>query len=226
MRPLVTSTKGVTIWRGKGFDEYLKNYPDTELSDNAQYWIGESLYIQRKFSEAIQGFDKVLAKYPKGDKAPAAALKKGYSLLEIKNNDAGIRELRQLIQKYPNSDSAQLAKDRLSAMGVAISDRSTASRRSRNTLAFADVPSARLSAASSFFGTAQQLSPALGVVLATAALEAGAGVAGRHGAVGLADFAAAFLVAGGVIAVSAPFFARLPPEAGAAVSGHGTTASR
>lgn len=103
----------------QGFEEYLKNYPDTELSDNAQYWISESFYIQRKFSEAIQGFDKVLANYPKGDKAPAAALKKGYSLLEIKNNDAGIRELRQLIQKYPNSDSAQLAKDRLSAMGVA-----------------------------------------------------------------------------------------------------------
>jgi tol-pal system protein YbgF len=103
----------------QGFDEYLKNYPDTELSDNAQYWIAESFYIQRKFSEAIQNFDKVLTKYPKGDKAAAAALKKGYSLLEIKNNDAGIRELRQLIQKYPTSDSAQLAKDRLSAMGVA-----------------------------------------------------------------------------------------------------------
>lgn len=103
----------------QGFEEYLKNYPDTELSDNAQYWISESFYIQRKFSEAIKGFDKVLANYPKGDKAPAAALKKGYSLLETKNNDAGVRELRQLIQKYPTSDSAQLAKDRLSAMGVA-----------------------------------------------------------------------------------------------------------
>ncbi len=101
----------------------MKNYPDTELSDNAQYWIGESFYIQRKFSEAIQGFDKVLTNYPKGDKAPAAALKKGYSLLETKNNDAGIRELRQLIQKYPNSDSAQLAKDRLNAMGISATER-------------------------------------------------------------------------------------------------------
>jgi tol-pal system protein YbgF len=112
-----------------GFEEYLKNYPDTELSDNAQYWVGESYYTQRKFSEAIQGFDKVLTKYPRGDKAPAAALKKGYSLLELRNNDAGIRELRQLIQKYPNSDSAQLAKDRLSAMGVSAAERSTPARR-------------------------------------------------------------------------------------------------
>ena len=106
----------------QGFEEYLKNYPDTELSDNAQYWVGESYYIQRKFNEAIQSFDKVLVKYPKGDKAAAAALKKGYSLLEIKNNDAGIRELRLLIQKYPTSDSAQLARDRLRAMGVPVAE--------------------------------------------------------------------------------------------------------
>lgn len=113
----------------QGFEEYLKNYPDTELSDNAQYWIGESHYIQRKFSDAIQGFDKVLTNYPKGDKAPAAALKKGYSLLETKNNDAGVRELRQLIQKYPNSDSAPLAKDRLNAMGISPAERPTSTRR-------------------------------------------------------------------------------------------------
>jgi tol-pal system protein YbgF len=119
----------------QGFQEYLKSYPDTELSDNAQYWVGECNYVQRKFSEAVQEFDKVLQNYPKGDKAPAAALKKGYSLLETKNSEAGIRELRQVIQKYPTSDSAQLAKDRLSSMGVPVSEkpapapRRTSSRR-------------------------------------------------------------------------------------------------
>lgn len=113
----------------QGFEEYLKNYPDTELSDNAQYWIGECNYVQRKFSEAVQEFDKVLQNYPKGDKAPAASLKKGYSLLESKSTDAGVRELRLLIQKYPASDSAQLARDRLSSMGIAVSERSPAPRR-------------------------------------------------------------------------------------------------
>jgi len=113
----------------QGFEEYLRSYPDTELSDNAQYWIGESHYAQRKFSEAVQEFDKVLQNYPKGDKTPAAALKKGYSLIESKNSDAGVRELRLLIQKYPNSDSAQLAKDRLNSMGIAVSEKSPPVRR-------------------------------------------------------------------------------------------------
>ena len=107
----------------QGFEEYLKHYPDTELSDNAQYWIGESYYVQHKYFDAVQAFDRVLQDYPKGDKAPAAALKKGYSLLEMKNNEAGIRELRGVIQKYPGSDSAQLAKDRLVSMGIPLAEK-------------------------------------------------------------------------------------------------------
>ena len=112
----------------QGFEEYLKNYPDTELSDNAQYWIGECNYVQRKYSLAVQEFDKVVQNYPKGDKVPAAILKKGYSLLESKNTDAGVRELRLLLQKYPSSDAAQLARDRLNSMGATISEKSVAPR--------------------------------------------------------------------------------------------------
>jgi MFS family permease len=89
-----------------------------------------------------------------------------------------------------------------------------------NTLAFADVPTARLSAATSFAGTAQQLAPALGVVLATTSLEVSAMLSGHH-APQVHDFAMAFLVAAVVVAASAPFFARLAPDAGEAVSGHG-----
>ncbi len=94
-----------------------------------------------------------------------------------------------------------------------------------NALAFADLPAERLSAGTSLFGTVQQLAPALGVVLATAALEASAALAGRP-ALGMGDFAAAFLAAGAVIAASAPLHARLAPDAGAAVSGHGAGAPR
>lgn len=88
-----------------------------------------------------------------------------------------------------------------------------------NTLAFADVPQRKLSAATSFFGTAQQLSPALGVVLATASLEASTALHGRHD-LAVADFAWAFVIAATVVAASAPFFLRMPAGSGAAVSGH------
>ena len=113
----------------QGFEEYLKNYPDTELSDNAQYWIGESYYAQRKFAEAVKAFDRVMQDYPRGDKVAAAALKKAYCLLESKNTEAGIRELRLLIVKYPSSDSAQLAKDRLNSLGFPVSEKPAPAKR-------------------------------------------------------------------------------------------------
>ncbi|MFN8007644.1 MAG: tol-pal system protein YbgF [Terriglobia bacterium] len=113
----------------QGFEEYVKTYPDTELSDNAQYWIGESFYVQRKFPDAIKAFDRVLQDYPKGDKAPAAALKKSYSLLESKNTEVGIKELRLLVARYPGTDSAQLAKDRLNSLGVPVQEKATPAKR-------------------------------------------------------------------------------------------------
>jgi EmrB/QacA subfamily drug resistance transporter len=88
-----------------------------------------------------------------------------------------------------------------------------------NTLAFADVPPERLSAATSLYGTAQQLPPALGVVLATTSLEISQHLTG-HAALTAADFTAAFLIAALVVTSAVPFAARLPRDAGAAVSGH------
>jgi EmrB/QacA subfamily drug resistance transporter len=87
-----------------------------------------------------------------------------------------------------------------------------------NTLAFADLPREKLSAGTSFYGTAQQLPPALGVVLATTSLEVSRHMA-RHEALLPSDFTAAFLIAGLVVASASPLFAMLPRDAGSEVSG-------
>jgi MFS family permease len=90
---------------------------------------------------------------------------------------------------------------------------------SLNTLVFADVPPEKLSAATSFYSTLQQLSPALGVVLATTTLEASRLIAGRP-ALALADFSTGFLVAALITLLSVPMLAALSRDAGAEVSGH------
>jgi tol-pal system protein YbgF len=63
----------------ESFQTLLKTYPDTEVADNAQYWIGESYYGTGDFANAIVEFQKVLDNYPKGDKVPAAMFKMGLS---------------------------------------------------------------------------------------------------------------------------------------------------
>jgi EmrB/QacA subfamily drug resistance transporter len=88
-----------------------------------------------------------------------------------------------------------------------------------NTMAYADVPRAEMSAATSFYTTFQQMSLTLGIAI-SAAMLAGSMAVAHHAHALLADFSVAFL---GVSAISvfAPLLAtRLDREAGAELSGH------
>ena len=85
-----------------------------------------------------------------------------------------------------------------------------------NALAFADVEPEDMSQATAINAVAQQVSLAAGVALAGGVLE----LAAAGGPLALADFHLAFLVVAFVSAGAMLPFARLPADAGAAVSGH------
>ncbi len=87
-----------------------------------------------------------------------------------------------------------------------------------NTLAFVDIPSPRMSAASSLASVAQQMSVGMGVALGAALLHL---VAWRHGgAPSLTDFHIAFVMVAVIMLAGLPSFLRLPAGAGCEVSGH------
>src|SRR6476659_5319612 len=100
------------------FQEYLANFPNTDLSDNATYWIGEGYYRQKRFRQAIEQYDAVLSKFPRSDKTASALLKKGYAHLELGERSQGIVQLQHVLRQYPTSDEANLARGRLREMGV------------------------------------------------------------------------------------------------------------
>lgn len=85
-----------------------------------------------------------------------------------------------------------------------------------NTIAYADVPAARLSAATSFYSTIQQVTLTLGVCVAALAVEA----ASRGAVPGAWQFSAGFLTVGAVGLLAPLLCARLEPEAGQEMSGH------
>jgi tol-pal system protein YbgF len=93
--------------------EYLRRYPDTEVSDNAQFLIGESAYNTGDFNGAIEAYRKVVENYPKGDKVAAALLKAGIASARIKDTAASKKYYALVIQKYPKSDEARIARERL-----------------------------------------------------------------------------------------------------------------
>ncbi len=101
-----------------GFKQYLEAFPDTDLTDNAIYWIGECFYRQQKYVEAIAEYDRVLKQFPRSDKTASALLKKGFALLEQGQKKDGIGQLQNVVKSFPSSDEANLAKQRLQSLGV------------------------------------------------------------------------------------------------------------
>ncbi|HEX3109934.1 MAG TPA: tol-pal system protein YbgF [Thermoanaerobaculia bacterium] len=101
-----------------GFKEFIQKYPDSDLADNAAYWIGESLYSQKKYRESIAQFDSVVNDYPKSEKVPSALLKKGYAYISLGEKAQGIVQLQYVVHEHPKSSEAAKAREELKKLGV------------------------------------------------------------------------------------------------------------
>jgi tol-pal system protein YbgF len=102
----------------EGFTEFLQGNARSDLADNAAYWIGESLFSQKKYREAIAQFDSVVSRYPKSDKVPGALLKKGYAYINIGERAQGVVQLQYVLHEHPRSQEAALARQKLRQMGI------------------------------------------------------------------------------------------------------------
>lgn len=101
-----------------GFRDFLQKNSKSDLADNAAYWIGESLYSQKKYRDAIEQFDSVVNDYPKSDKVPSALLKKGYSYINLGEKSRAIVQLQYVVHEHPRSPEAAKARDELKKLGV------------------------------------------------------------------------------------------------------------
>ena len=102
------------------FQDYLHYYGDTDLASNAQFYLGEIAYSQKKFDAAVDEYDKVLNNYPKSFKLAPARLKKGMALIELGQKNPGIKELREVVKRYPGTEEERRARARLKDMGVSV----------------------------------------------------------------------------------------------------------
>ena len=111
------------------FTDYLKYFPSTNFSPNAQYYIGD-IYSRRKdYDNAIQAFDAVLEHYSENSKTAAAHYKKGEALLALGRRDAAAREFRDIVSHYPDSDVAPRAKTQLRDLGLTVTPAKPTKRR-------------------------------------------------------------------------------------------------
>lgn len=98
------------------FKRFLKNYPDSTLAPNAQYWIGYAYYALKDYKSAIAQQQKLIAAYPASAKVPDALLNIAGAQIEARDKKAAKKTLQELIAKYPGTTAAALASKRLATL--------------------------------------------------------------------------------------------------------------
>ena len=97
----------------QGFTEYMRYYPETDFTDNAQYWIGECLYGKKEYAEAIEAWNTLFRNHPSSDKLPDGRVKKGMALERLGRRSQALVEYRYVVDRYPTSPAARIARERL-----------------------------------------------------------------------------------------------------------------
>jgi tol-pal system protein YbgF len=88
---------------------FLRQYPETDLSDNAAYWVGESLYSRGEFQHAFEAFRQTVERYPEGNKLPDAMLKVGLCLIKTGDRVGARDVLEEVSRRFPATAAAATA---------------------------------------------------------------------------------------------------------------------
>ncbi|MDY6953610.1 MAG: tol-pal system protein YbgF, partial [Thermodesulfobacteriota bacterium] len=95
------------------FHGFLERYPDHQLADNAQYWIGETHYDMGDYASAILTFKDVVTRYTDHAKAPDALLKIGYAYIALDDISNARMFLKRVTNNYPLSAAESKARKKL-----------------------------------------------------------------------------------------------------------------
>ncbi len=96
-----------------GFNKFLTSYPESDLADNAYFWIGECHRAAEEYEEAILAYQKVINDFPRGNKVPAAMLHQALAFEKIDDKTTATLVYKKLLRKFPKTREAEIAKKRL-----------------------------------------------------------------------------------------------------------------
>jgi len=98
------------------FTHFLAAYPQSDLTDNAHYWLGEARYVGKDFAQALRDFRAVVERFPDSRKLQDAWLKIGYCQYELKNWKDARDALKRAQQLGADTPTGKLAEQRLAKL--------------------------------------------------------------------------------------------------------------
>lgn len=104
---LALATSGKSAAAQIKFREFLQAYPSSKYAPNAHYWIGECLYAQRQYGDALLQFKEVTARYPRHHKSADALLKAGMTYNRLGDKENAALQYKALVTDFPKSEAAR-----------------------------------------------------------------------------------------------------------------------
>ena len=95
------------------FGEFLQRFKSDAYAPNAQYWLGETYYAERRFNDAIVEFKKVLDGWKAAEKTPDALLKIGMSFQAQGDCQNAVLFFDEVVGSHRTASAAKAAKEKL-----------------------------------------------------------------------------------------------------------------
>ena len=95
---------------------FVQRYPGSGYTDSARFWLGNALYGQKNYKEAISVFRAMVTAAPSHPRTPEALLAVANCQIEMKDNRAARKTLDDLIKAHPSSEAAAAGKERLGTL--------------------------------------------------------------------------------------------------------------
>ncbi len=95
------------------FRNFLRDFPETKLVDEAKYWHGESLLAQGDVVKALEVFKNIIKEKSTTTRHAAAMLKAGLIYEEQNKKEEATSLYNSLVRQHPASSEAETARTRL-----------------------------------------------------------------------------------------------------------------
>jgi tol-pal system protein YbgF len=85
------------------FKDFVTNYPGTELSGEAYFWLGEIAWSDKDYNSSAINYLKGYKEAPTGGKAADNIFKLAMSLKELKKKDEACKNLKRFDTEFPEA---------------------------------------------------------------------------------------------------------------------------
>lgn len=97
----------------QSFQQLVDTWPNSQLADDAYFWMSEARYVNREFEYALSGFRTVVSQFPDSQRVPEALLKIGYIQYDMGTYEEAADTFRDILARFPGHQVTVSAQTRL-----------------------------------------------------------------------------------------------------------------